>query len=604
MHEGVITTANLLNLIRLSPWLVRKRIYQYAGLMTQYMHGELDLPLSRTMLSAIACDCFKNNYTDLVQTDILPFCLLYTWEFLFVHTEDMERIVLKKYCHPVAQHRLTSMDLTLLLQPDTQIFPEGYIAHLCHQQMGKTMIVPELKPVLHDLLQRLWKLYGTSEYKRIAPSEVGESSDFVDYAQFQIVELAAYLGDMDILCAHFNYTPLDWRIHLYDAAGLLGQIKVLEFLATKMNQLEMEVSFGGALLGGYLDDLKHMALVKNLEQNQRSIFEFVNVNQVACALVLNKTDAIWACLYDGYVPKISPNESKFTRGKWWNLAAFKDIANMSAKAYNLDLLKFCTHHNIGDKLDKNAFADTSARKQAHIANWLFKEMADGMLGTQKQIQELCYSYQKSIAMELQHEACQLGNLESFFKLKQQVCAFNSNGILNPWSAFILDTAMALGHIQIIDAILDDCNASANDMSRMVCTALRCGHVFLADYFIKRTGAKLNKNMIVAIAEGCCLESVKFLAAATGPIVSPKALEIACRQESITLVEYFVLECKIRVTDAACFLAVKHDCLYVVQFLFNHDRIGEFNWKSLWAEADSMKHVRIAQWLKRVFDQRE
>ncbi|EGF79862.1 hypothetical protein BATDEDRAFT_89326 [Batrachochytrium dendrobatidis JAM81] len=162
--------------IRCLPWFIRKSIFKYAGLRTQYLMHELTLPITQITWQLVMVDCLESNDTATAvrllgsYQDYEP-----QWELLFTQTGEMLNAFKKS------------------LKPTSRL----------SKALGLPDLMIQARPSLHLLLEesdRNEKLINTILNKLLAYiTQHTMTSGLHNYYCRAVVECASAIGRLDII---------------------------------------------------------------------------------------------------------------------------------------------------------------------------------------------------------------------------------------------------------------------------------------------------------------------------------------------------------------------------------------------------------------------
>eukprot|EP00842_Homolaphlyctis_polyrhiza_P003888 jgi/Hompol1/44/HPOL_005207-RA len=227
---------DLLETLWLMPPELRIEIFKHTSILTQWLHGQLPLPISELVLRLILAECFQLNKLGVARA--LPL-IEATWELGFVHTAEMESI---------ARHRSNGLFNqqycgTLLAETPSSFFLYPFLVLIRDLASKDRTDAALILPVAHSLLDFI--------ACRTLPHITTCAIHFAE----TLAECAAGLGRLDLLDPLLN--RICYPTHrTFDLAGKNGHIHIFQRLHSR--QLTANISLNGAIEGGHLPTINYL----------------------------------------------------------------------------------------------------------------------------------------------------------------------------------------------------------------------------------------------------------------------------------------------------------------------------------------------------------
>ncbi|KAH6587627.1 hypothetical protein BASA50_011230 [Batrachochytrium salamandrivorans] len=156
------------------PWMISRRIYEHAGILTKYLHNQLEQPIRENTLRMIMIDCFQQDNLPKAElmVSLYPKYNPY-WETLFVISDEMISFIGETCCK---DKTIPALKISSPYDPDGRGFGD-----LC-------MMVEYGDDETFPLAQRLFE-----STLHLMPNPFPKS-DFLDP-----ISLACYFGRIDIV---------------------------------------------------------------------------------------------------------------------------------------------------------------------------------------------------------------------------------------------------------------------------------------------------------------------------------------------------------------------------------------------------------------------
>ncbi|KAL2914095.1 hypothetical protein HK105_206353 [Polyrhizophydium stewartii] len=494
------------------PYELRRQIYAAAGPLTEYLHDELDLPVSEPVFRRIVADCFKLGQhraaASLAHASV-------GWERLLVSTPELRAAAdafppprgMRLLPGPLALHNACQMPLTAPAAPaasgsqgGTPVLAGGVGGGVGGGGGSSDDNDDEASPggraITAALRPTAFAGSVTAETSALAdfvgliaaldPSLVATANTVLEWVRTHappdpdadpvytaaFLDCAAGLGRTDMAQEHMPFVRRHHAFpNVFDFAGLNGHLAAIRSFCE--HGYDRKVSIDGALAGGHLHIVQYLR--KKYPLLRPAIYGVVR------ALAAGHTDALMWLLRDQ---------------RLWACEAFRHIREACVRFGRIAVLETATALGIGDPLPACTLDIAAASGRMEMVAWLVKHdpqlvfthrAADGAArgghaGMLRWLRETHPDAAQCSARTVRLAAAN-GHIEVFLYLVREV------GIVP--AVCDMHAAAFNGHFFIVDAWLRVAGIGdvqpGRDLTCLMLNALAGGHAFLAER-IRATGA--------------------------------------------------------------------------------------------------------------------
>nr|KAJ3409745.1 hypothetical protein HK105_003046 [Polyrhizophydium stewartii] len=529
--------ADLYDLLCHTPAEIRCDIYARAGALTQYLHGELDLPLNRATYQALIADAFRLDVVDFVRAE--PFGLHLSWETMFVHSPEMAAAV---------EHLRKKYDV---------FYSAGHIADpvsapvaIARFRAFVDRCPRELVSTASNLLEWVWT--------RVARPITVETAQ-------TLLECAAGLGRGDLVAALLaSHQHLDLVPALDLAAKLRSYSTVRLICSHPSRSPARRLSLDGAVAGGSVPLVAHISAAALVyPPSSDAIFAAFHDRheQVLRYLIANPTTAVSRVLVN-----FQGRAARFGFLGLLNDAIALGIGAPESPSALLDDAISGGHIDVIEAIVANKALWRGAAPHASPAA-LDRAAGSGFTALLQRLLAPGFLAEVSISPAAPKLAALGGHYETF------VWLWNLFPTLRPTSADMCDVALR-GHVAVVDFYIKSTQRTLS-LSRVLHAALIGGHSALAQIIVASRRASPTLSMFVDVARSGDLDSLAWLRSHVKVPVPQNALDAACHCAHLDMVVALVSVIGVPINAKVLVVAAESGSLAIVKYMITAAPAGDW-----------------------------
>ncbi|KAL2913890.1 hypothetical protein HK105_206624 [Polyrhizophydium stewartii] len=559
--------ASLADCLQRLPLELLRAVMRRAGLLTQWLHGELAQPMSLVTVQRLVAECIRDDRVAVVRR--LPLIRL-SFELLLVRSEEM-RAGVRRFPRGlpgsgggmVSEHaggggRAGGGGAAAGDEPwaaATMPGPGGRPAGADDAEWSRGVglgrgtdaeaLEPFLKLVVEDLV----------------PELVGLANDVLDWAMTQLTRpyrrgvpstllvCAAGLGRTDVAEALLPYVAIVPET-AFDSAGRIGHLGMLRLLCE--NSKPKRVSIDGAVEGGQFEAVRYLReRYPRIVPSHLGIESALREGQHAMVWSLLRDESLWRaheevladlneaflmfrclCMAHGTPEMLDYAVEHGIGGQMWYRAM--DRAAQTGRLANLQWL----HERGGYGCTVRAMDTAAEQGHLEVAQWLHANRTEGC------------------TPDALRWAAEAGHLEMFKWLWETFPGKRP-------SVEDMCTPVARGHFWIVEFFMLH---TEGDLTPLLESALGSERLLIADWLVDHGRATPTAEMMDWIAYRGSLPCARWLYSRVSVPPSPIAIAKACLIGSVDMLSFLVDECGAEVADRAFELALRMHHHEIVAYL--------------------------------------